>query len=169
LQVTLAASDPDSPPAALTYQSEVFSSALDAQAFAVTQMLGLTEFGGSFYQGTFGSDVLWLKSSNGGNPNNQNWYNLFPDGTLRAWSGSTDPNMIASEGPVVATFSPAYFNSPNLLLNPQAVPGTTASVSGNKVTYSGFSAPGTYYAAALVTDGTPSASAFVVFAINVTA
>jgi hypothetical protein len=67
----------------------VFNSQLDAQAFAVTQALGLSEHQGSFYQSTFGANVVWLKSTSGNNAANLNWYNLFPDGTLRAWNGST--------------------------------------------------------------------------------
>jgi hypothetical protein len=138
----------------------------------VTQALGLSEFQGSFYQSLYGANVVWLKSSNGNNAANMNWYNLQTDGTLRPWNGSTSAASIHSETPVLATFSPAYFNNPNMVLNPPQATGITASVSGNQVTFSGFSAAAigkTYYVAALVGDGVSSATAWTVFAITVQA
>jgi hypothetical protein len=165
--VTLNATDPDGPGATLTYQAWVFRTALDAQAYAVVQALRLSELGGSFYQSTFGANVVWLKSTNGHNAAGMGWYNLFSDGTLRAWNGSSDPNVIATE-PVIATFSPAYYSNPNQLLNPTAAAGVSVLFGGTNVgTFSGFSAAGTFFVGAVVTDGISTANAWTTFQVNV--
>jgi subtilisin-like proprotein convertase family protein len=163
--------DPDNPPATPTFSAAVFNTMLDAQAFAVTSALGLSEFQGSFHQSTFGANVVWLKSTNGNNPNNLNWYNLFPDGTLRAWNGSTTPSGINSEGPVIATFSAAYYNNPNLLLHPVPVSGGSLTFgsgpNANVGTFQGFTSAGTFFGGVFVTDGIGTANAFTTFQINV--
>jgi hypothetical protein len=156
-QVTLSASDPDRPNATLTYQvaNGVFSTALEAQAAALTQALGLT-FTGTYYQNFLGSNEKWLHSSNGSNAGHGGWFLLLPDGSLRPWNGAG--NALAL--PAVATFSASYWSDPTTLLHPKTLAGISARVSGNQVSYDGFTAAQvgqTLYGAALVNDGLATA------------
>jgi hypothetical protein len=165
LQVTLGGHDPDSPAAALTYQAAVFTSLLDAQAFAVTQALGLT-FAASYYQNSLGANEKWLHSSNGNNAAHDGWYLLLPNGDLRLYDGT-------ASGPLVASFSTGagnstYWNDPSTLLQPTPVAGIITGISGNVATFFGFTHTQinmSFYAAALVGDGV--ATAWTLFAIEV--
>jgi hypothetical protein len=167
LQVTLTGSDPERPAATLTYQAAVFSSMLDAQAFAVTQALGLT-FAGSSLPNSLGANEKWLKSSNGNNAAHDGWYVLLPNGDLRLYDGT-------ASGPLVASFSTGagnstYWNDPSTLLQPTPVADVLAGVKGNVATFFGFTHTQinmSFYAAALVGDGV--ATAWTLFAIGVAA
>jgi hypothetical protein len=103
-----AASDADNPPATPTPSAKVVTA-----TFAVDEMFGLI-FNGDYSQSLYGAGVDWLKSTNNSNPAHLNWFHLFPDGTIRAWNGSTTAAGISSEA-VLATLDASLFSNPDLL------------------------------------------------------
>jgi hypothetical protein len=97
-----------------TYPDALVTSPDAALAYTTEQTLALT-FSISYGQNTYNDNEKWVRSANGSNPAFGNWYVIFPDGTLRAWNGSTTASGVAS-APVLTTLTSSYWFNPNLLL-----------------------------------------------------
>jgi len=106
LEVPLQASDPDGDP--ITFSASAFTTdALAQRAYDLDQQLGLS-YVGTYYQNDYGLQEKWMRAGNG------DWYCTVPNGELRRWIGS------ATNMPLVATLSPAYWTDPGLLHSAQA-------------------------------------------------
>ncbi|MDA1014643.1 MAG: hypothetical protein O3A00_09360 [Planctomycetota bacterium] len=76
---------------------------------------------GSFYTNYLGNNESWLRDNSG------QWYFILDDGNFYRWTGSFG----ASE--LIAELGTAYYDNPNLILNP-AAPAVTATIENGVLT-----------------------------------
>jgi hypothetical protein len=160
LQLTLTASDADSPAAALTFGVYVFFDSTSAAAFSLTQQLLLAQDpfaspGNPYDVGSFGTNYKWVYSYSGHNVAGNAYYFLTSNGELHYWDGTSKPDV--SSLTLVGTFDASYYANPTRLLSPvTTATGNTSvgvAVAGNVVTYSGMTNGQTLFGVASVTDG----------------
>jgi hypothetical protein len=154
-----------------TYPDALVTSPVAALAYTTQQNLALT-FAGTYWQNFYFNNEKWLRSANGSNAAHGNWYVIFPDGTLRAWNGSTTASGEAN-APVLATLTPSYWYNPNYLLmaRPLLTPPASVTVTHNTDTntstnlvVSGYSNyVGNFGVEVTVNGGTETATGYFLF------